>query len=164
MPSPAAHPYCFLCANSSAHLACTKQIREWIQLEASQGKKEEKKEPWRWISVGSNSQISSRHTNISMCPGEVQQKHYFWQEPTFMLYLSNYITTDFNKGDTKQRKVIFWEGQAHKLSMQKCSCGNLSKEDFNFHILILDDTVDVQIGEVTCFVSENPVPFSIQEF
>lgn len=25
---PAAHPYCFLCANSSAHLACSKHIRE----------------------------------------------------------------------------------------------------------------------------------------
>lgn len=42
MPLPAAHPYCFLCANSSAHLACTKHIREWIQLEASQGKKKKR--------------------------------------------------------------------------------------------------------------------------
>jgi len=42
MPFAAAHPYCFLCANSSAYLACTKQIREWIQLEASQEWKEKK--------------------------------------------------------------------------------------------------------------------------
>lgn len=42
MPFPAAHPYCFLCASSSAYIACTKQIREWIQLEASQRKKKKR--------------------------------------------------------------------------------------------------------------------------
>lgn len=130
MPFPAAHSFCFPCVNSSAHLACTKQIREWIQLEALQErmgekkKKKKKDDQWRWISAGSNSQISSRHTNISMWPGELKQKHYFWQEPTFMLHLSNYITMDFNKGDAELRKLIFWEGQVHKLLMQKAVVEN----------------------------------------
>lgn len=56
MPFPAAHPYCFLCANSSAYLACTKQIRERIQLEASQGEKKRKKKKavkvdLRWLQL-----------------------------------------------------------------------------------------------------------------
>lgn len=41
-----------------------------------------------------------------------------------MLHLSNYITMDFNKGDAELRKLIFWEGQVHKLLMQKAVVEN----------------------------------------
>lgn len=58
------------------------------------------------VKVGLQLQTSSRHTNISMCLGEVKQKHYFWQEPAYMPYLSNCATTDFNKGDVEQQEVI----------------------------------------------------------
>lgn len=39
----------------------------------------------------------------------------------------------------------------------------LFKEDLDFHIVILNKILDLQIGEVICFLSENPAGFSIQK-
>lgn len=48
-----------------------------------------------------------------------------------MLYFSNCITMDFNKGDTEQQKVIFWEGQVHKILMQKAVVENCLRKTSN---------------------------------
>lgn len=39
----------------------------------------------------------------------------------------------------------------------------LFKENLDFHSVILNKILDLQVGEVTRFLSENPAGFSIQE-
>jgi len=46
-------------------------------------------------------------TQTSACIWGRSNKHYFLQKPTFVLYLSNNRTTDFNKGDIEQCKAVF---------------------------------------------------------